>query len=466
MDNFDKEWFFLVSELNDMVMCIEDGEQGAELVTWHRTGEEDQLWKFDDEGRLVNKTGLVADIEGGDGEEGASVIGWERNDDDEAENQKWRYEDGMIFSEMNEMVMDIDSGISRGGQKIVTWPMHGRPWQKWRVEYPCDEDPVADNPSLKTWYFVESLLNGMVLDVAKAQHGGNLCLWHKHGNSNQLWRFDSEGRLISKLGFAADIRGRDDSEGAEVIGWMRNYEESENQLWSFVDGVMISQMNTLVMDVKDEGEDEGKIVHMWEQHDGDNQKWKLTEAKTEDLTRFAGKWLTIESELNGLVLSVEDGQAGGNLVVSRFTGGDHQIWTVDEKGNLMTKSGLLAEIKEECREKYSELIGSRNNGKSDTTQSWRYEYGLIVSELNGLVIDVDGGEDVEGQRVVTWTRHGAPWQKWKLRTLEQGREIEDSSDMEDGSEMDESDDDAIEKFENAREAESTVNDGDFELLEK
>jgi hypothetical protein len=49
-----------------------------------------KLWKFDDEGRLVNKTGLVADIEGGDGEEGASVIGWERNDDDEAENQKWR----------------------------------------------------------------------------------------------------------------------------------------------------------------------------------------------------------------------------------------------------------------------------------------------------------------------------------------------------------------------------------------
>jgi hypothetical protein len=37
------EWFFLVSELNDMVMCIEDGEQGAELVTWHRTGEEDQV---------------------------------------------------------------------------------------------------------------------------------------------------------------------------------------------------------------------------------------------------------------------------------------------------------------------------------------------------------------------------------------------------------------------------------------
>jgi hypothetical protein len=45
-------------------------------------------------------------------------------------------------------------------------------------------------------------------------------------------------------------------------------------------GLAISQMNTLVMDVKDEGEDEGKIVHMWEQHDGDNQKWKLTEAKT------------------------------------------------------------------------------------------------------------------------------------------------------------------------------------------
>ena len=119
----------VVETANGLVLDLAGGEQGGKLIIFTRHGGDNQLWRME-EGRLVNKMGMVADIMGASKEEGVGVIGWERH---EGENQKWSMKENFIHSEMTDMVMDLKEGSMEAGTEVIMFPKHGGSNQTWFV---------------------------------------------------------------------------------------------------------------------------------------------------------------------------------------------------------------------------------------------------------------------------------------------------------------------------------------------
>ena len=125
------EWF-VIQTANGLVLDLAGGVQGGKLVIYNKHGGDNQLWKLE-EGRLVNKTGMVADIKAASNEEEAEVIGWEKHDGD---NQKWSIKGNFIHSQLSDMVMDLKEGVMEEGAEVIMFPKHGGPNQMWFV-YHC-----------------------------------------------------------------------------------------------------------------------------------------------------------------------------------------------------------------------------------------------------------------------------------------------------------------------------------------
>ena len=108
------------------------GEEGGELiVNDYVHGAANQLWEFDEEMRLMSRTGYAVDIEGANDGNCARIIGWSPNDGD---NQKWEVVGTRIESKMNGNVLDIYGGVDDGcdsGTAVVSGNHHGGENQIW-----------------------------------------------------------------------------------------------------------------------------------------------------------------------------------------------------------------------------------------------------------------------------------------------------------------------------------------------
>merc|ERR1719266_385808 len=109
------------------------------------------------------------------------------------------------------------------------WSKHGGDNQKWKV--------YSSVPRIlkMSGQYIESKLNGMVLDISggNQKQGAELCMWPKHGGTNQKWMITSGGYIQSKL-------------------------------------------NGLVLDIVDANRKQGAKLHMWLNVGWDNQKWKVS----------------------------------------------------------------------------------------------------------------------------------------------------------------------------------------------
>merc|ERR1712130_218662 len=116
------EWFTIEGG-NGHVLDICNCEHGASLILHPKHGGDNQLWKFEN-GLLVSKTGLVADIEGGSTEQGAKVIAWDKHG---GINQQFScYPTGVIMSNATGHALEVSSGT------LVMMPQNGGENQKFR----------------------------------------------------------------------------------------------------------------------------------------------------------------------------------------------------------------------------------------------------------------------------------------------------------------------------------------------
>ncbi|KAK2528293.1 hypothetical protein Q9966_009947 [Columba livia] len=76
------------------------------------------------------------------------------------------------------------------------------------------------------------------------------------------------------------------------------------------------------------------------------------------------------------------------------------------QGKYLTVAGSLADIRA------TSVCAAPYNGKN--TQIWHYCRGLFKSKANNACLDVIGGRDVPGAKVVLWAEHGKDRQKWRL----------------------------------------------------
>merc|ERR1712179_311631 len=113
-------WYYITAS-NGMVLDIHSAKEGGKLILYNRHGGDNQLWRFQD-GMLVSKTGLVADMQGASREPGTQLIAWQRHGE---ANQRFHQHNDSIVSNLHGLVFNVRDGNLRADAEVVMWPSHG-----------------------------------------------------------------------------------------------------------------------------------------------------------------------------------------------------------------------------------------------------------------------------------------------------------------------------------------------------
>ena len=236
-DHLVLEYFLIVNQENGLALDISTGKKGGDLVLSEARGKSSQLWRLAEDRRLVSKLDLVADIKGKNKNAGTVCHAWKAHD---GLNQNWHFEDDAIKSDLNNLVIDART------QPVSMHEADGSLPQKW---YFVPENAWPDGrlvvPSVK-YFFIVNQANGLVLDFPTGRKHGDLLLSEADGKPSQLWRWDEDCRLVSKLGLVADIKGNSKKAGAVCHAW--NVHDGLNQKWRVEEGAIKSNLNDLVID--------------------------------------------------------------------------------------------------------------------------------------------------------------------------------------------------------------------------
>ncbi|KAJ7390041.1 hypothetical protein OS493_027566 [Desmophyllum pertusum] len=124
------------------------------------------------------------------------------------------------------------------------------------------------------------------------------------------------------------------------------------------------------------------------------------------------QYFYIVSHLNGNVIDISASKKGGDVINCPQHEGANQLWKWDERSRLVSKLGLVLDIKGADTKAGTHCIGwDASNGLN---QKWRVEEGVIQSNLNNLVIDVAGASVKPGAFIHMWEVNGTSAQKWSL----------------------------------------------------
>ena len=137
-----------------------------------------------------------------------------------------------IQSKLNGYVLDIKGGHAGSNGEIIAFPK---------------KDAGVDN---QLWYFtdagdgsyvIHSKLNNLALDVTESGGAGTkIITYGPTGNPNQKWTLQPQGSytfIHSALGgnLVMDIQYGDTKPGANLIVWGRKQSGTDNQEWQFVE---------------------------------------------------------------------------------------------------------------------------------------------------------------------------------------------------------------------------------------
>ncbi|CAO3659033.1 unnamed protein product [Rhizopus stolonifer] len=138
-------------------------------------------------------------------------------------------------------------------------------------------------------FFIESKLNGRVLDVAGGSNDNSakIVTWSKKNsdNENQLWVYRDGYFANVKSGKVLDIKGNKVENDAHIIQYEAEQvsDDHKNQTWTIDNnGFIHTFANTdFVLDIKGDEDKDGAPVILYEKKQGSvasNQQWKLVSA--------------------------------------------------------------------------------------------------------------------------------------------------------------------------------------------
>lgn len=112
------------------------------------------------------------------------------------------------------------------------------------------------------------------------------------------------------------------------------------------------------------------------------------------------------------VLTIDGFTVSGLLAMYPIYGGANQLWKFGPNDTLVSKMGLVADVKDGSTVPKTNCIGYFPTGADN--QKWSYENGQIISKLNDLVIDITDADTTVSTPVQMWQNTGEPQQKWTL----------------------------------------------------
>ena len=122
---------------------------------------------------------------------------------------------------------------------------------------------------MSPYFYVVNQRTGKVLDSQRNYKNAQLITRRGNGNKSQLWKWDSEARLVNKdrSNYVVDVLNESIGSGTPVV---LNNPEDDNlgQNWSVEDNTIKSGLSGLVMDVSDSWitmkESSGRMSQKWE----------------------------------------------------------------------------------------------------------------------------------------------------------------------------------------------------------
>ena len=402
------QYFYVVSEKDGQVLDSKKDTLEQELIVSPKSGRKTQLWRWDSTGyKLINKLGLVAEVKNHEKETRVSVILWSPTGDS---NQRWQHVAGYIRSEFNDLVMSIwNSQITMGIPSDENA-------QKWKLI------PEED---LNNCFYVLNEEDGKALVSTSDQEGGQLITSELLRHSSQMWKWDSEGRLVSNTGLVADIKGQSAEAGDQVV--LSAFKDASNQRWEEDGDYIKSKHNNLVMGSwKSELMTEldfdaiplNPEITVQQPADRPSQKWKFL---YEDHHTSSSGYFFVVNLYDRKVLDSGKNEPREQLITFTALRRATQLWRWDSEGRLVNKAGLVADVKQKneiqslitqaqfdpfqkIQKAGDPVVLKSPNGNSN--QVWRVEENVIKSCLNDLAMDASGS------RVTVISVSNSLAQKW------------------------------------------------------
>ena len=129
--------------------------------------------------------------------------------------------------------------------------------------------------NISVWFTIRSKHSGLVLDIARGEHGADIVTFGKHGRDNQIWKWKGN-TIVSKLGHVLDVNARGTEEGTKVIAW--KHHGGANQQWIMIGDKIISVLNGMALDIPRASKDSNVGIILWSLKSDDavdNQSWEL-----------------------------------------------------------------------------------------------------------------------------------------------------------------------------------------------
>ena len=129
-----------------------------------------------------------------------------------------------------------------------------------------------------------------------------------------------------------------------------------------------------------------------------------------NLSKMSPNQYTIVNEATGLVLDVNS--SGDNVIMWSAHGGNNERFTLDGPFIRAVHSGKVLDV--------SRQDGSILQWEAHGLENQRWEFhpdGTIRLEGSDLCMDVEGGNEEEGARVIAWPFHGGANQVIEVRRV-------------------------------------------------
>lgn len=253
----------------------------------------------------------------------------------------------------------------------------------------------------------------MALDVSGANftQGAQLIVWQLEiGKINQLFKFNPNGSIscVGAPHLVIDVRGGA-NQGADIILWQDH--NGENQKWNVHPDATIRLQggSNLSMDIQGGNANNGTKVIAWPHHGNANQRWRLVH----------GGAFHIVSEANpSMALDVKGANfnQGAELIVWPLEQGKiNQKFRFNTNGSIVCVGAphLVLDVRGGANQGADIILWQDHNGEN---QRWQFYASGSIKLLgnSNLVMDIKGGNANSGTNVIAWPHHGGNNQRWRL----------------------------------------------------
>jgi len=211
-------------------------------------------------------------------------------------------------------------------------------------------------------YVIVSQMHNLAMDIegGNQQPGAKVACYQKHGQINQQFYDDpATGTIRSKLnGFCLDI------EGDGNLRMMPFQQGDPNQQWFRDQNYIRNRTNNKVLDIFNQDRTPGAKIGMWDANNGPNQHWNFEPV---------------------------GGQPGATVPPSQYT--------AYPGGQTYPPGGQTYPAPQ---------------------QSMQRQNIVVVSEMHGKALDIEGGNTNPGAKLIVWDRHQPPSKNQMFYADQQG----------------------------------------------